>query len=266
MHKKVLFLFFLSSHLIYSQRQNKIIKGVVTDEKGPVINAHIINLTTKQGTFSNDEGSFSIRASLGDELQISSVQHKTKIITIAKVIIKELKITVQLETKTNMLDEVIVKKHQLSGDLESDTKQTPTNYKEERVEKLVTGIKGMMSEISRMPVTIDEIDRSKPPVVGLPNQFQGAGFAPSIGGRKLEKERKRKKRLQQKQDFPDELLQELGIHFFVNELNIPKDKYYHFISFCELKNVEQLFRSKQIFKLIEVLKEESLIYLKEIED
>ncbi len=266
MHKKVLFLFFLSSHLIYSQKNAKILKGVITDEKGLVINAHIINKTTRQGTFSNENGSFSLNVSLGDELQITSVQHETKTITIAKVILKKQKLEITLNTKTNMLDEVIVKKHQLSGDLVSDTKQTPINYKEERVEKLVTGIKGMMSEISRMPVGADEVRYSAAPIVGLPNQFQGAGIAPSIGGKKLEKERKRKKRLQQKQEFPDELLQELGMHFFVNELNIPKDKYYHFISFCESKNVEHLFRSKQIFKLIELLEKESTLYLQEMKN
>ncbi|SEB45619.1 hypothetical protein SAMN04489761_0826 [Tenacibaculum sp. MAR_2009_124] len=262
MHKTLLFILLLPTTLVYSQKKTKIIKGIITDEHDIVTNAHIINLTTKQGTFSNDEGSFSMTVSLDDQLQITSIQHQTKIITMVKVIINDEKLTIQLATKTNLLKEVVVKKHQLSGDLLSDTKKTPTNYKEERVGKMTSGIKGMMSEISRMPIGSDEIRYSAAPIVGLPNQFQGLGVS-SSSGKRLKKERERKKRLQQKQDFPHKLLQELGSHFFTDELKIPKEKHYHFISFCEYKGIQKLFYSNEILPLIEILKKESLRYLNE---
>ena len=89
MIKKLLLLsfFFISIFNSFSQEKNKIISGKILDSLGVVKNANIINLKTKQGTFSSDSGLFRIFVSEGDTLILSSIQHLSKKILITKNII-----------------------------------------------------------------------------------------------------------------------------------------------------------------------------------
>ncbi|MBL4604801.1 MAG: hypothetical protein JKY02_03815, partial [Flavobacteriaceae bacterium] len=56
MNKKLLFLLFLAISIYQTQAQKKqhLIIGKVTDSIGSVEDAHILNLRTNKGTFSND--------------------------------------------------------------------------------------------------------------------------------------------------------------------------------------------------------------------
>ncbi|MGG8494937.1 carboxypeptidase-like regulatory domain-containing protein [Tenacibaculum sp. TC6] len=263
MQKQLLFLF-LCTKLCNAQQKKIEIKGKLIDESGVVINAHIINQSNNEGTFSNDHGSFQIYVSLGDSLKISSIQHTHKKVFISKAVMIEKQLNITLDTKTNMLDEVVVKKHQLSGNLLSDIQKTPKDEKAERVEKLVSGIKNMMIKFPTKPVSFYEKHSSRVPIVRPPNTFEGIGVSKSFESKKLKKERALKKSIQEKQEFPKKLLKELTPSFFFKELQIPKENYDHFISFCSSKNIENLYKSKQLFKLIDVLRVESILYLKTI--
>ncbi len=64
--------------------------------------------------------------------------------------------------------------------------------------------------------------------------------------------------------FADNLLKKFGNHFFFQELNIPKDKYYHFITFCSHSNVAELYDADRVLELLELLKKESELYHKSI--
>src|SRR6056300_187199 len=108
--KKTLLLLLLNVCTIsYAQERKKLITGTVTDSLGIVKNANIINLKTKQGTFSNDDGRFRIFVSKGDTLRVSSVQHQTKKIVVSKDVFDNEEITIQIKLTVYTLEEIELK-------------------------------------------------------------------------------------------------------------------------------------------------------------
>ncbi|CAM1343727.1 peptidase associated/transthyretin-like domain-containing protein [Tenacibaculum amylolyticum] len=134
MNKITLLLFLFLTTCIFAQRIS--ITGTLSDKLGKVVNAHIVNTTNQQGTFSDDEGNFSIKVQLNDVLEITSVQHHTQKITIANIIIKHKKLTVYLHLKDYLLNEVEVKKTDLSGTLTTDAAEIKKSKREEVMENL----------------------------------------------------------------------------------------------------------------------------------
>lgn len=265
MQKQLLFLFITTTTLCFSQKKKIVLKGLLKDKLGVIKNANILNLNTKEGTFSNHSGIFSIAISVNDVLQISSVQHHTQKITISNKNIQKKRMTIKLYTKSYVLNEIEIKKHNLSGNLLIDIKKTPKDTISELVNKMMDGIKSMkLDEIMNMPTGSDEIHLSKSAAPGIPNVFTDGIklYSGTIGGSDQKKRREERKKLEQKEQFPDKLLQDFGDHFFYNELKVPKDKYYHFIEYCSYTNVASLYYNKKIFEVIELLKKESIQYLK----
>lgn len=78
MPKKLLYVFILIPLSIYSQKQATIFKGKTIDSTTAVKDVHIINLNTKAGTFSLENGKFQIKAKVNDTLQLSSIGYQTK--------------------------------------------------------------------------------------------------------------------------------------------------------------------------------------------
>lgn len=134
MNKTTLLLFLLFTNYVIAQRVT--ITGTLSDKLGKVVNAHIVNITNQQGTFSNEEGTFNIKAQLNDVLEISSVQHHTQKITIANIILKHKKVTVYLHLKDYLLNEIEVKKTDLSGILTTDASGVKKSKRQEVMENL----------------------------------------------------------------------------------------------------------------------------------
>lgn len=63
-------LLFISFHCL-SQDNSFTFYGKIIDSVSIVKNVNVINLNTKKGTFSDDEGNFNIYVSINDTLQIS---------------------------------------------------------------------------------------------------------------------------------------------------------------------------------------------------
>ena len=95
-------------------QKSTLIVGHLKDSIGTISDATIVNLNTKRGTVSNNEGVFEIRVRLGDSLRFSSVQHITKIIYISKTIFTRKKLAIQLLIQTTVLEAFELKKHDLS--------------------------------------------------------------------------------------------------------------------------------------------------------
>ncbi|QTD38333.1 carboxypeptidase-like regulatory domain-containing protein [Polaribacter batillariae] len=88
--KRTLSILFISiSFACFSQKNKTLFFGKIIDSSTVVKNAHIINLNTKRGTFSNDRGLFEILASENDSLQISSIGFKTQKIKVKKLHFRE---------------------------------------------------------------------------------------------------------------------------------------------------------------------------------
>ena len=264
MKKKLLLFLFLSalSKVTFSQEKRKIITGKVADSTGVIKNANIINLKTKQGTFSSEQGLFRIFVSKGDSLSVSSVQHSPKVIIITERILEQKNINIILKAATYTLTEFELKRHNLMGRLGIDTKDVPRNVQDSLL-KNVMDFSNV--DFSINDFKIDAIDMVRPPIV---NTMAGAiGMISNAAGAKIpfkgsERLWALRRDLAQKKAFPYKILSELGEKFFFDELKIPLDKYFHFLEYCNPLNIENLHKDGKLLEVIKILRTESLSYHK----
>ncbi|KGL64024.1 hypothetical protein [Polaribacter sp. Hel1_85] len=259
MIKKLLELFLLFFTIIsLSQEKQILISGKILDSIGIVKNANIINLKTNQGTFSFDDGSFSIFVHIGDSLQISSVQHITKKMKIRKETTAKNSLIIRLKSNTYVLDAFELKRHNLTGRLGIDIKNIPTDKKD----SLLRNVMDFSNvDFKKKDFRIDENMKAKPPIVNtVPNSFSGAGASVSIPFK--DKESILRKELNRKKAVPYKILSTLGKKFFFDELKIPKDNYFHFLDYCNPLGIEKLHQENKILELIKIFQKESVPYLK----
>jgi hypothetical protein len=263
MIKKLLtlsFLFICTLHS-FSQEKNKIITGSILDSLGIVKNANIINLTTKQGTFSSDQGLFRIFVSEGDTISISSVQHLSKKIAVTKKIIENKKIDITLTSNIYQLEAFELKRHNLMGRLGIDSKSVPIAKRD----SLLSNVMDFSNiDFSKKDPTIDSNIRAKPPVNNTdPNsKFTGVGGSAVIPFKGSERLWALRKDLAQKKAFPFRILSELGEKFFFDTLKIPVEKYFHFLEYCNPLGIENLYKKGNILEVIKILRRESISYHK----
>ncbi len=248
----------------FTQETRKFLYASLTDEIGLVSNAHIINLNTNQGTFSNENGQFRILAQPNDSLRISFVGYETKKVRLSHKHFGIQKTVFKLQKITIELDEVQIKKHYLTGFISIDIKQTPKDSIGDLVGKLVSNIKGLkFYDIVNMPIGEDEMHLVKVKAPGVPNSFSGVALASiDIGGKKHQEEKKLLEILKEKEKFPKKLLSEFGSVFFFKKLKIPKENYLHFLEYCDSLGIEKLYKQGNILKVIDILQQESVGYLK----
>lgn len=260
----VLILIFVSH--TFSQEQRKLIRGKVIDSLGIVKNANIINLKTKQGTFSSNQGLFRIFVSEGDTLSISSVQYLTKKMVITENIIDQKDLTVLLKSSIYNLDEFDLKRHNLMGRLGVDSKDVPRN-KQDSILRDVMDFSNV--DFSKKDFTVDEISKAKPPIVNTMAgaiSMAGAGAAAVMPFKDSERLWALRKKLAQKKAFPYKVLSELGEKFFFDELKIPLDKYFHFLEYCNPLGIEDMHKEGKLLELIKILRTESISYHKIIKN
>lgn len=265
MPKKLLYIFILIPLSIYSQKQASIFKGKTIDSTTVVKDVHIINLNTKAGTFSLENGKFQIKAKVNDTLQLSSIGYQTKKMIVKAYHFIEKENLIEVKEAIYNLDEIVYKRTNLTGFLAADIKQTPKkNYKEKAVADLLIGIKNLdLKEIANMKVGLSEAHLIKPTKLRLPNTFEGVGFSFGVGN---SNKKKKKKNFSDVLDEEDKIVKKiynlLGEDFFKNDLNIKKEQHTLFINYCLNKNIIQLYKDKKMLKLITILKIESLEFLK----
>lgn len=267
MQKRLLLLFIIITKNVASQEQQKVFFGKISDELGALSRVHIINKNNNSVTSSNEDGEFRIFAKPKDTLHFTSVGYKSKIMVLQTSDFGINEKQIKLQAEIIELDEIEIKKHNLIGSIESDIKQTPKNRIEEMVNKLNFNIQNMdYKAIKEMGYGKDELHLRKAPIQMLPNTFQGISLTAEspnfIGIRK----KKLRKKIKFKEEFPKKLLSEFGEKFFFETLKIPKEKYYHFLEYCNPLGIEDLYKNRQILKMISIIEQESKSYLKIINE
>ncbi len=106
MTKKILFLFFLFQFGYSQDRQ--LIQGKVIYRNINVVAANVINNTSQSTTITDDLGEFQIYAKEGDEIIFSSVQYIIRTVTVTNEIIKNKRLTIQINERIRELDEVVI--------------------------------------------------------------------------------------------------------------------------------------------------------------
>lgn len=267
MNTKLLLSIFLFSITIqlFSQEKKQLIRGKVQDSIGIVKNANIINLKTKQGTFSSDEGFYRIFVSKGDTLSFSSVQHLPKKIVITEKILDQNETNILLKSNIYTLDEFDLKRHNLMGRLGVDAKDVPKDVKDSLLRNVMDFSNINFKDVDN---SIDEVERARPPVnnVDPTRRFVGAGAAISVPFQGSAKLWALRKELAQKKAFPYKILSELGEKFFFDDLKIPVDRYFHFLEYCNPLGIENLHKEGRQLEVIKILRAESEPYLKIIKE
>lgn len=252
MKKNILsFLIISLFKVIFSFAQEITITGIIYDKTGIVSHANIINTVSKNGSFSNDAGAFSIKTKLGEQLEFTSIQHHKKIIIITEQILKLKILEVELELKDYLLNEVEIKKTSLTGILTIDTKFAKETKREEVMKRL--GFNPYFKKKSA-------IDRQ------LHTASSSSGFLPlglfinALSGRlKLLKKQKELAENEKKMDY---IKRKYNRHLIQN-LKIDSLNINRFIYFLHLdKDFKQKFSEKELI-FIPFLKKQAIIFKKD---
>ncbi len=258
-------------HCSFSQN-TLVLKGIIYDTSfSPIENMHIYNETAKMGTISNKKGEFKISVSEGDWLHISNIQYISKKIKVKKGNLQEKFLQVHVISRNNLLEEVVIT-NQLKGTLTSDILTPKKDSIKEQIEMLIGSIMDIPhQEIMEMAIGADEQHLKKPDNAQLLTDpiAKTAGLPLSImsfSDPYLEKKRALRKKINFKERFPNQLIKLLGEDFFFVKLKIPKEKYHHFLTYCDSLGIETLFKEEKHLELLKVLLKESKSYLIVIEN
>ena len=91
----------------------------------PLESVHVINLNTIVGTISDEGGTFTIPAKVGDTLYLTYLGFKSEKIRVSNDLIRLKNSSIALTELAYALEEVIVRPYQLTGYLEIDIKYLP---------------------------------------------------------------------------------------------------------------------------------------------
>lgn len=266
MQKKLLVLLIavFSSSAVFSQINDKFwVHGKVIDSAGVVKDVHVVNLTTNKGTYTNDFGDYKMVVAIGDTLRYTSVNHQTVKREINNFIYRSEVLDVFMPVKTVELDEFDLKRHDLNGFLSLDRKKTPTDKKGEALKRAMD-FSGVDMDVRYDSDFIDQ--NVRPPVenVDPTSNFVGigAGSVAYFAFKNSEKLWALRRKVDFQIAFPKLLVSEFGEKFFQDELQIPEDRYYHFLEYCNPLGVEELYQKNRKIELINILRDESKKYLK----
>lgn len=252
--KFYLFLIVLSAYNGYAQKKEILLFGKVKSGNEQMGGVNILNLNSRLGTSANDDGEFSIPVKINDTLLISSVQFERKKIVITQTLFKNEQITFILLPALNKLDEVFL--HGFSGNLSVDIKKTP----EDTIPKMnftfnpkdLANFKSeFINDPTKAPNALQMTD---------PTFMSGVGGSATLPDYYMIAQRKLKKELKQKKEFPKRIVQELGLVYFTNTLHISEEKINHFLFYCENREIVKLYYEGNLLRVIEILKEESILY------
>lgn len=269
MNKKLrLLLFFAFSLNIasYAQINNKFwITGKVIDSAGVVKDVNVINLKTKKGTFTNDFGDYKIVVSIGDTVQFTSVNHQAVVRVVNRLVYTSEVLNIFMPIKTEELEEFELRRNDLDGYLSLDRKKTPVDRKGEALKKTMD-FSGVDMRVRYDGDFIDQNVRPPQAVVDPTALFVGAGAQAVIPFKYSQRLWAMRRDVEFRASFPQMLISEFGETFFYNNLKIPKERFYHFLEYCNPLGIENLYKQNRKIEMINILRKQSKSYLKLIEE
>lgn len=131
--KKITVLFFFLIGFCASAQEIQIVKGVVLNAANdlPLENVNIVNLNRVIGTSTNENGEFSIRASVDDTLFFSRLAFETIEVRVTEDWTKFGGVKIKMTEVGIALEQVVIEPVKLTGYLEIDAKNIPIyeNYR-----------------------------------------------------------------------------------------------------------------------------------------
>lgn len=257
MNKTTFILLLLLTNSIFAQRIT--ITGELSDKLGKIVNAHIINTTSQKGTFSDQEGNFTLKVQLNDVLEITSVQHHTKEILITNLILKHTKVNFYLHLKDYLLNEVEVKKTDLSGTLTTDAARIKKSKQQEVMENLgFDPFAKKLSPIDRKIHTATDGGLFKYYIFAATVSVDN--IINSISGR-TKRLKKEKKLIENNSKLKD--IENTFNEYINKDLKISKDDISRFVYFSHLDSgFDEAYNNGDI-AIIKFLKTQSLLFKKD---
>lgn len=245
-------IFIFLSMNIFSQENEIVIYGKIYSGDTLVANVHIFNTTKKMGTISNNSGEFKLVVSEKDTLYISSLEYeKIKVIVTSKNI-EAKQIILKLNPLINELDEVYLR--HLTGNLSSDIANKPADTIPKH------NFEFKLSDLSKVLPNDNYAKDKRINAQEITDPLGPMGAAATLPDKRYQQLLKLKKELEQKKEFPDNIKKELGINYFVKNLNIAEDEINLFLSYCEYRDIVYKYYHNKVLEVIEILNEESKNY------
>lgn len=256
MAKKIIYLLFIIVSInSFAQDQMQKFIGKVTEFQKPISGVHIYNLNRLNGTSTRENGIFEIPVKLNDTLIISHIKYRTQRIVISEVYLNTtLPVNIYLEEMTNYLDIVNIKNHDLSGILETDTKSVANSASKD-------SINSEFQYLANQTPNVDMGSNFKKPINSA-DPLVNSTVSVGVGIPMKFKDVEERKKLKNKRDFPKRIISDFGTAYFTNTLKVPDEKIHHFLTYCDSKNIIDLYYRNDITAVLTILQEESLEYVK----
>jgi len=219
----VFILLFLCISQLKAQ-DNKILHGHISTDSLPANNIHIINITTKQGTTSDDAGEFSLTATINDSVLFSSVQFQNRTIRVSEEIFNSGSLEIKLYPANNELDEVRISDLHLSGVLFGDVPKIKI------IDRAQFGIPYPTEPISQTERHLYTATHS---AGGVPLDL----IINTINGKI-----KMLKKVKANDDLTvsvEKGMAVMGRDFFTNDLGLPEEEVLNFLYFCAYQSAYQ---------------------------
>ena len=247
--KNLLTLFFIIVTIsFYSQEKRKFINGKIEFNNTVVSDVHIVNKNTKQGTIANDNGWFEIPVFIGDSLQFSHINLKSKQLIITKEIFTKKNLVIELEENTYALDEFTLEKQKSIFYIDPQMVRPP----------IVNAKTLNLPYANTKPKTNNSIiEFSSGGVISIDNLIN------TLNGNK------RRNRIAEKIASEDISLLKIRKYFtddfFLTDLQIKKEHITPFLNYCIQKNIISYFKRNENILLTKVLMDASRIFPQKID-
>jgi len=251
MHRSLYLIVFLLSFVGFSQ-DTDILRGKVVTDTLQSKSINIINLTKGIGTINDQSGFFQIKATKGDTIVFSSIQHQQKTHVVTKKDLKQANLSIRLEIKVNELDEVRVSQYDLTGESKEDVKKIETY---EDVLPLLSA-----KALDETPF-VHEKGAATVRNTTVDHRKNATAFNFIAAGRMVASLFKKKNTGKSKEIRIPEVSDFYNGDFMINELEIPKTEIYDFLDYINQQTeTRNILKSGNELIILEYLIEQSKIF------
>jgi len=247
---------------IYAQIENrKYIKGKINvPAKDDPENISVYNKTTKNGTVTDELGSFKIFAAVNDTLSIKSIQYDDFKVVVDREVFDNKTMTIYLKESISILDEVVVRPYDLSGNLKEDAQNIETLT----MQPITASSKSIVYAYTGGQKYAADRQTSPEKAITDQSYFRyGLNFANLF--KLLVNSKKNKSTKNGSKTFKNSDLREMySNEFFKTYLKIPKNKINEFLTFLQKNGLNQKLLAKgSEMELIQFLIDKSRIFREE---
>lgn len=244
--KNIWLLFLISPCFLAAQET--FIKGQVYADSISEYQVNVININKKIGNVSNSKGEYKIKASIGDSIFFTSLQHKTYTLKVEESNLKT-STSIFLVLQVNELPEVTLNPYDLSGNLSRDINQVQVDFVDQR--QFGFGV----------PRQLDKIDRE---IYTANTSSGGIPLTPLLNWISGETKRlKIRKEAATVRSNKNKVLRHVTKDLVTKDLRVPKMYLEDFAYFCaEDPHTMFIVNQKDPLALIDELKLKAIAYLK----